>query len=67
MEPLQAARRLLAANAAMGAGPEDPHLREALIATDQVSSIREIRPDPYQPPIVEISMMNGDTFHGLAS
>jgi hypothetical protein len=66
MEPLQAARRPLAANAAMGAGPEDPRLREALIAADQVSFIREIRPDPDEPPIVEISMTNGDTFHVLA-
>jgi hypothetical protein len=49
-----------------GDGAEDPHIREALISGDQVSSIREIRPDPDEPPILEISMMNGDTFHVLA-
>ena len=49
-----------------GDGAEDPHIREALIAGDQISSMRELRPDPDEPPIVEISMKNGDTFHVLA-
>ena len=49
-----------------GDGADDPHVREALIAADQVSSIREIRPDPDEPPAVEISMKNGDTFNVLA-
>ena len=49
-----------------GDGAEDPHLREALIAADEVSSFREIRPDRREPPHVEISMKNGDTFHVLA-
>jgi hypothetical protein len=49
-----------------GDGAEHPHIREALIAGDQISSMREIRPDPDEPPIVEVSMKNGDTIHVLA-